>query len=305
MAADEVAGWFERMVQAAHQLNYTGTFVYQQGNALQTMHIVHAVDGEGEHERLVSLTGTAREVIREHDKVTCILPEESPVVVEHAGPPRTFPRITPDNLDTLRHYYDIRILNSERIAGLKARKITIVPRDEYRYGQNIWLAEDTGLLLRTAVVNEKGQMVEQVMFTSLELRDTIPPEMLKSQTENPARIVELPAKPEVHAKPVDKNVYWKATDLPPGFTQDMERQHYLPHKSQPVEHHLYSDGLASVSVFVESDNGDEKGVIGSSRIGGVNAYGRRLDNHLITVVGEVPLVTVKRIAESIQPLGGE
>lgn len=305
IAADEVAGWFERMVQAAHQLNYTGTFVYQQGNALQTMHIVHAVDGEGEHERLISLTGSAREVIREHDKVTCILPEESPMVVEHAGPPRAFPRITPDNLDRLRHYYDIRILNSERIAGLKARKISIVPRDEYRYGQNIWLAEDTGLLLRTAVVDEKGQMVEQVMFTSLELRDSIPSEMLESQTENPAKVVELPAKPEEPAKPVDKNVYWKVADLPPGFKQDMERQHYLPHKSQPVEHHLYSDGLASVSVFVESDSGDEKGVVGSSRIGGVNAYGRRLDNHLITVVGEVPLITVKRIAESIQPIGGE
>jgi sigma-E factor negative regulatory protein RseB len=304
-AADEVAVWFERMVQAAHQLNYTGTFVYQQGSALQTMHIVHAVDEDGEHERLVSLSGPAREVIREHDKVTCILPKESPMVVEHAGPPRPFPRITPDNLDTLRRYYDIRLLGSERIAGMKARKITIVPRDEYRYGQNIWLAEDNGLLLRTEVVNEKGQLVEQVMFTSLELKDRIPATMLESQTENPARVVELPAKPAAPETPADTHVYWQVTDLPPGFNQDMQRQHYLPHKSQPVEHHLYSDGLSSVSVFIESADGDDSGFLGSSHIGGVNAYGRRIDTHLATVVGEVPPVTVKRIAESIQPLSGE
>lgn len=301
--ADEVASWFERMVQAAHQLNYTGTFVYQQGNTLQTMHIVHAVDKDGEHERLVSLSGPAREVIREHDKVTCILPKEGPMVVEHAGPPRPFPRIPPDNLDKLRRYYDIRVLGSERIAGMKARKISIVPRDEYRYGQNIWLAEDNGLLLRTEVVNEKGHMVEQVMFTSLELKDKIPPAMLESQTDNPAKIIELPRQKPQPKTPTDTQVHWQVTDLPPGFNQDMERQHYLPHKSQPVEHHLYSDGLASVSVFVESEDSDDKGFVGSSRMGGVNAYGRRIDDHLVTVVGEVPLVTVKRMAESIKPLG--
>jgi len=304
-AADEVSVWLERMVQAAHQLNYTGTFVYQEGGVLQTMHIVHAVDGEGEHERLVSLSGPAREVIREHDKVTCILPEESSMVVEHAGPPRTFPQITPDNLDSLRRYYDIRLLGSERIAGMKARQITIVPRDQFRYGQNIWLAEDNGLLLRAEVVDEQGQKVEQVMFTSLELKEQIPAAMLESQTENPARVVELQSAPPTPVAPADARVHWRVTDLPPGFTQDMERQHYLPHKSQPVEHHLYSDGLASVSVFIESGDEDDQGFVGSSRMGGVNAYGRRVGTHLVTVVGEVPPMTVKHIAESIQPLSGE
>ena len=298
-AADTVAEWLERMVQAAHELNYTGTFVYQQGGTLQTMRIVHSVDDGGEHERLVSLSGAPREVIREHDKVTCILPEDSSMVVEHAGPPRSFPMIRPSDIEPLRQYYDFNEIGSDRIAGLKARQIAIIPRDQYRYGQNIWLAEDSGLLLRAEVVDEQGQIVEQVMFTSLELHKQIPPELLVPQTENPAQVVELTHEEESVVL-AEGQARWQVTALPAGFQQDIERLHYLPHKSQPVEHHLYSDGLASVSVFIEKGDEGDGGFIGSSRMGGVNAYGRRLHGYLATVVGEVPPVTVKQIAESIQ-----
>ncbi len=298
-AADTVAAWLERMVQAAHQLNYTGTFVYQQAGTLQTMRIIHAVDEGGEHERLVSLSGPAREVIRERDKVTCILPEDSSMVMEHARPPRSFSIIEPDNIESLRQYYDFKLRGSDRIAGLNARQIAIIPRDQYRYGQNIWLAEESGLLLRAEVLDEQGQIVEQVMFTSLELRDHIPPEMLAPQTENPGQIVELGRETEAVAL-AEGQARWRVDALPAGFHQDIERLHYLPHKSQPVEHHLYSDGLASVSVFIEKGEDGDSGFIGTSRMGGVNAYGRRLNGYLATVVGEVPPVTVKQIAESIQ-----
>lgn len=302
LAADEgVVSWLERMVQAAHQFNYTGTFVYQHGGSLQTMQIIHAVDDDGEHERLVSLSGPAREVIRDHDKVTYILPEDSSMVLEHTGTPRSFPLIKPSLIEPLRQHYDIKLHGSDRIAGIKARHIAIIPRDKYRYGQNIWLAEDNGLLLRAEVLNEQGVIVEQVMFTSLELREHISPDMLAPQTENPGRIVEFGGEPEALV-PADEHMHWQVTMLPAGFKQDVERLHYLPNKSEPVEHHLYSDGLASVSVFIEKSNKASNGFTGSLRMGGINAYGRRLDGHLATVVGEVPPLTVKQIAESIQAL---
>lgn len=298
-AADTVAAWLERMIQASHSLNYTGTFVYQQSGSLQTMQIIHSVDEGGEHERLVSLSGPAREVIREHDKVTCLLPKDSSMVVEHARPPRSFPLIQPALIEPLRQYYEFKELGSDRIAGLKARQIAIIPRDQFRYGQNIWLSEENGLLLRAEVLDEKGEIVEQVMFTSLELHDKISSDMLAPQTKNPGQIVELNQGTESPI-PAEGQARWLVTALPPGFRQDVERLHYLPHKSQPVEHHLYTDGLASVSVFIEKADEGESGFLGSSRMGGVNAYGRRLDGHLATVVGEVPPVTVKQIAESIQ-----
>ncbi len=123
------------------------------------------------------------------------------------------------------------------------------PRDQYRYGQNIWLSEENGLLLRAEVLDEQGQIVEQVVFTSLELHEQIPPEMLAPETKNPGQIVELGREPESLAL-AEGQARWLVTALPPGFHQDVERLHYLPHKSRPVEHHLYSDGLASVSVFI-------------------------------------------------------
>lgn len=300
-ADEDVATWLERMVQAAHELNYTGTFVYQHGGSLQTMQIIHAVDEEGEHERLVSLSGPAREVIRDHDKVTCILPEDSSMILEQAGTPRSFPLIRPSLIEPLRQYYEFKLHGDDRIAGLKARHIAIIPRDQYRYGQNIWLAEDSGLLLRAEVLDEQGVIVEQVMFTSLELHDQIPEEMLAPQTENPGRIVELGGDPGAEMS-TEERARWEVTKLPPGFKQDMERWHSLPNKSEPVGHYLFSDGLASVSVFIEKNRDGTSGFTGTSRMGGVNAYGRRMNGYRATVVGEVPPITVKQIAESIQKI---
>jgi sigma-E factor negative regulatory protein RseB len=264
------------------------------------MRIIHAVDESGEHERLVSLTGSPREVIRDQDKVTCILPEDSSLVVEHAGPPRSFPVIQPAALDTLRQYYDFSLRGGDRIAGLNALQISIIPRDRYRYGQNIWLAEESGLLLRAEVVNEQGTIVEQVMFTSLELHERIPPEMLAPQMENPGQILEL-SRGSGAVPLVEGQVRWQVDALPPGFKQDVERLHYLPNKSAPVEHHLYSDGLSSVSVFIEEGDEGESGYVATSGMGGINAYRHLLEGFLATVVGEVPPVTVKQIAESIMP----
>ena len=298
-AEQDAASWLERMIRSAHQLNYTGTFVYQQAGSLQSMKIIHAVNKDGERERLVSLSGPSREVIRNRDRVTCILPEDSPIVVEHVGAQRPFPVKLPSNLEPLREHYDIHLAGEDRIAGLKARKVVIVPRDHFRYGQNFWLAEDNGLLLRAEVLNEHGQIIEQVMFTSLQTLDAIPEDMLQPKTSANSKVLHLPHKPEQGTLP-DGNAKWQVANLPPGFSQQLERNHYLQEKKYPVEHHVYSDGLASVSVFIERRDGDKDAFVGASSMGGVNAYGRILGDHTVTVVGEVPPVTVKQIAESLQ-----
>jgi sigma-E factor negative regulatory protein RseB len=295
----DAATWLERMVRSAHQLNYTGTLVYQQGGSLQSMKIVHAVSDKGEQERLVSLSGPSREVLRNRDRVTCILPKDTPIVVEHVGTQRPFPVKLPRDLEPLREHYDIHLSGEDRIAGLKARKVVIVPKDRFRYGQNFWLAENNGLLLRAEVINEKGKIVEQVMFTSLQTMDSIPEEMLQPKSTANAKVLHLQHKPEKNA-PVDSRAKWQVVNLPPGFTQQLQRNHYLQDKKYPVEHHVYSDGLASVSVFIERHDEDEDAFVGASNMGGVNAYGRILGEHSVTVVGEVPPVTVKQIAESLQ-----
>lgn len=302
-ADDDAIDWLERMIRSAHQLNYTGTFVYQQGGSLQSMKIIHAVSERGERERLVSLTGPSREVIRDRDRVTCYLPEDSSIVVEAtAGTPRPFPLKLPEELGGIRQYYEIRLADEARIAGLSARKVVIEPRDNYRYGQNFWVATDTGLLLRAETVNEEGEVIEQLMYTSLEMHEAIPESELTPQFSANATVVQLEREPDTSRLPASQQQNWQVLELPPGFSQKLQRNHFLPHKLSPVEHHVYSDGLASVSVFVEQRGDNEYALNGASAMGGVNAYGRILDEHAVTVVGEVPPITVEQIARSLQPI---
>ena len=293
--------WLERMATAAHQLNYEGTFVYSHDGHMQTMRIVHGYDDGHEKERLLSLSGPSREVLRDDEKVTCILPDDNEVVVERSGPRRPMPLKLPGSLEQLEKYYTLSDGGDERVAGFTARKIVIAPRDPYRYGHTFWLHDNNGLLLRSDLINNEGRVVEQMMFTSLNLFDHLPAKLLEPETEG--RDVVWQRQSEVEDQ-VGADVPWKVADLPPGFVMDSHRRHVMPGNHAQVEHVVYSDGLASVSVFVEKEEGDTPGFVGHSQIGAVNAYARIANGYHITVVGEVPPLTVKQMAESVVAQAG-
>jgi sigma-E factor negative regulatory protein RseB len=294
--------WLQRMVQATHNLNYQGTFIYEHDGHLQTMRIIHSADDGAERERLVTLSGPSREVIRNGDTVTCILPGNHSVVVERHHSVRPFPITLPSRLAQLERFYTLTLEGEDRIADLPARHIAIKPRDGYRYGHNIWLDEDSGLLLKAELVDEKGGMVEQLLFTSVEFFDRVPPHLLEPQTKGNElhRYKRQEEKDEtVH------NTGWRVVRLPPGFREEVHRRHYMPSLKAPVEHFVFSDGLASISVFIERHKQGAHNLIGTTRMGAVNAFGRLVDGHLVTVVGEVPPKTVKLVAESVRDGKGQ
>lgn len=288
--------WLERMSQAAHELNYDGVFVYSHDGHMQSMRIIHSSSNGKERERLLSLSGPPREVIRDNEKVTCILPDDADVVVERSGPARLLPADLAERLETLEQYYSFRDGGDERIAGHPARKIVIAPRDHYRYGHALWLHHDTGLLLRSELYNEEGRIVEQLMFTSLQFHDSLAAALLEPETEGRdvvwQRDVERTAADGLPER-------WTVGELPPGFLLENHRHHFMAGATAPVEHLLFSDGFASVSVFIEAEEEGRDSFLGGSRLGAVNAYSRSHESHYITVVGEVPPVTARRIAESV------
>lgn len=291
--------WLSRMSHAAHALNYQGTFVYEHMGSMQSMKIFHGADAKGERERLVTLDGVSREVIRDNDKVTCILPDDKAVVVDATGPSRPFPINLPTRLEQLEDYYVAEVAGVERIAGHAAQKIVIRPRDGYRYGQNVWLEQDTALLLKSELVDENGKVVERLMFTELEVHPgPLPHELFEPQSAD-ADMVWYTRENDVAPEPKDVLVHaWRVTRLPPGFRHDGRRVHRLPTKARPVEHLVYSDGLASVSVFIEPKNGGSE-FVGSSRKGAVNVYAREHDGYRIMVIGEVPAATVRLIGDAV------
>lgn len=292
---DTAQQWLERMSSAAHSLNYEGTFVYRYDGHMQTMRIVHGNDEHGERERLISLSGPPREVVRDNDRVTCILPDDNEVVVDSTGPARLLPFQLPTRLEAVARYYDFIEAGMDRVAGYPVRKMVITPRDRYRYGHHLWLHADQGLLLRSELVNEEGKVVEQLMFTSLTFFEQPPQQLLvmdmKGQAATPAQ--------RNGAGDTAIRPRWQVTQLPPGFVLDGLRRHTMEDGAGTVEHLIYTDGLSSVSVFVEKESGAHSAFLGTSRKGAVNAYGRTVNGHHITVVGEVPPLTVQQMAESM------
>ncbi|MGE0080623.1 MAG: MucB/RseB C-terminal domain-containing protein [Thiohalomonadaceae bacterium] len=296
---DDARDWLSRMSRAAHALNYQGTFVYEHMGSMQSMKIFHGADAGGERERLVTLDGVSREVIRDNDKVTCILPDDKAVVVDATGPSRPFPINLPTRLEQLDDYYDAEVAGAERVAGHAAQKIVIRPRDGYRYGQNVWLEQGTALLLKSELVDENGKAVERLMFTELEVHaNPLPPALFEPQAAG-ADMVWYTREQEAAADAKDSPAQsWRVESLPPGFRHEGRRFHRLPTMTRPVEHLVYSDGLASVSVFIEQKNGDSE-FMGSSRKGAVNVYAREHEGHRIMVIGEVPAATVRLIGDSV------
>lgn len=293
-----VQEWLQKMHHAAHTANYVGKFVYQQDKQLSMMKIVHAVGPNGERERLVSLDDIGREVIRDQDNVTCILPDRKSVVVEKGRPKLPFPPAFPVNLDQLKNQYTFTLVRQERVAGHQAQKIAINPTDKYRYGHRLWVDVDTGLLLKTHLLDEHGQLLEQFMFTELEFMDNIPDDLLKPHIKGDNYTWYESDDEVVEDKPLE-NISWFVSRMPAGFVNDMQRDHHLPNKTA-VRHMVYSDGLASVSVFIEKQVKQSPNLIGTSRMGAVNAFGKIIDDHHITAVGEVPQATVKMIGESVE-----
>ena len=295
----DVETWLAKMHHAAHMVNYEGKFVYGQNNDLTSMQIIHSVDKSGEKERLISLDGSGREVIRSGDTVTCVLPDKKSVVVDKSRPDAEFPPMFPLKIEQLLKTYHFYFGEDAVVAGQKAKKLMIKPKDQYRYGHALWIDANTGLLLKDHLLDEKQNIVELFMFTQVNYPEVIQQERLMSQKPTD-KFTWYKAKENKQSHKVNESMSWHVTNVPEGFVPGIQRHHKMTVSAMPVEHFMFSDGLSSVSVFVEKKMESSKNLNGASTMGAVNAYGREIGDYHVTVVGEVPHATVKMIADSVE-----
>jgi sigma-E factor negative regulatory protein RseB len=294
------AAWLERMSEAMRNLNYQGTFVYLHDDQLESMRIVHARDEQGERERLLSLNGEAREILRDEHHLTCIWPGTQSVVVDKARQATPLPAWTPQTLAGLEEHYRLAMGDRDRIAGMQAQRVDILPRDQYRYGYRMWLDVASGLLLKSDMLDEDAQVVEQVMFTELDIADDPssldlnPPDIAPTYRWYERSAESEPLNDEAHA--------WKM-QMPAGFRLDSNRTMGGQSDGVSVQQMVLTDGLASVSIFIEPLVEDEPRLQGISHMGAVNAFGALLPEHHVTVVGEVPPATVELLGSTIRPGG--
>jgi sigma-E factor negative regulatory protein RseB len=297
--ADDAAGWLARAANAAKQLNYAGTLVYQHGGRIETSRLVHMNANGAEYEKLVNLEGPPREVIRRDDEVRCYYPDAKVVRIEPRTFRNAFPSLSPQQQKALSELYEFRKAETGRVAGLQTQAWVFEPKDGLRYGHKFWAEVATGLPVKARVIDERGQVLEQVMFTELTIGARIDPEMVK-----PTWPVTPPDWQVRQSGPADadaRETGWTVERLPAGFAKVAEGYRTFRGMRRTVAHLVYSDGLVAVSIFIEpvGEGPPPPYPPGLNQQGGLNVLVRQQEGNLITVLGEVPVATIRQISSSV------
>lgn len=301
--AEDGVTWLKKMATASRQLNYSGTFVYRHAAHNETSRIVHYVNqAGGEFEKMETLDGSAREVIRTNDQVICYLPETKTVLIEKRGK-RRFPALVPEKLTGVADNYVISVTGVDRVAGHDCQVILLVPKDKMRYGHRFCAEVASGLPLRARTVNEKNELLESFAFTQLTIGGTFNRDRVRSRYAAKSKdwrvdhsafsIAETPAE-----------TGWVLTQQPAGFRKLTELTRSFAGRAAKVSHIVYSDGLAAVSVFIEPMS-KPRPLQSLSHQGAVNIYTRTVADHMVTVLGEAPATTVMQIANSLEFRGAQ
>ncbi|EAT12129.1 hypothetical protein HF888_04865 [Bermanella marisrubri] len=290
-------GWYQTMRERAPEAHYQGIFVHQAGNESQTVEIVHGTHQDAIWERLLHLDGPVREVIRQGDAVYCIYPDRSVEQIQQKDS-TPFGSNSLGQLNQLQTAYGFRMLGQERIVGRLAMGIQLVPRDKARHVYQMWIDQQTFVPLRTELMTLKGEILERYQFAYFSPVETLSVDAFAPKTPG-VELAEAPQDEVLKSTPEDV-IEWRLNWLPVGFA-DQGAKGYAPKLSA---RRIYSDGIVMFSVFVEAV--DEIKDQGFARVGPTVLSVMHKDwqdqTHRITVVGEIPAATAKRIAESVELL---
>jgi len=296
--SDQARLMLDRMSTAMSQMNYQGTFVYIRGDDVETMRITHVSDEQGVRERLVAISGPQREILRDPNGVRWVLADDLSVFEDQGYTQVFFPELPVDQHGQTEASYSLKVGGTSRIAGQQARNLKVIPRDKYRYGYDLWLEDRSGILLKWELVGSDRKPIATMMFTDIRFGSEVDVRELQSGSQfKKFKTVEsqLPSgRAGANSPPA-----WRPDSLPPGFQLTSHRT--FGDKGKGVyEHLVYSDGLAAVSVYIENAEPESDVRTGMSRLGTTHAFSRKTDGMLITVVGDVPEVTVKFIGDAVK-----
>lgn len=291
--ADEAQDWLNRLSQAEQQQSFQGTFIYERNGSFSTHNIWHRVQDGKVRERLLQLDGSAQEVVRIDGRTQCV--SGSLVAGLEDTPDSSARALDPQKL---KNWYELAVIGKSRVAGRPAVIVSLTPRDQHRYGFELHLDRESGLPLKSLLLNEKGQLLERFQFTRLHTADV--PDDQDLQASDECKIVALDSNKASAAKTAQA---WHSDWLPPGFELTSSSTHKDPQTKVQVSSLMYDDGLARFSVFLEPLNGE---VVTDTRtqLGPTVAVSRRLTTPdgemMVTVVGEIPIGTAERIALSMR-----
>lgn len=298
------AEWLERMNTALNMRNYDGTFSHWQGGHVEMLRIIHRLQDGVVSERLASLDGSGREFIRTGSSLSCYLPDKRVVLVEQRPSEQSLVGFPTVNAQTA-NYYDIREVGHTRLNHRDTHVITVSPKDEFRYGYRLWIDDSTAMPLKSQLCDSHGRVMQQIVFASLTLSSRLADSLFKPEVSTAGfRWLRNDAAPQLLTSATA--LPWNGMRLPPGFRMTVRSAQMLPGSTGPVDHIVFTDGFASVSVFVERQPADTGGAVitQSATVGSSSAFSTVVNGQKITAVGEVPAATVEYIASQVEAAQG-
>jgi sigma-E factor negative regulatory protein RseB len=295
-ADDDARAWIERMSRALAEASYVGEFEVDSAGRSERLRIVHRVRGGRVEERLSSLSASGRVIVRDGDEVIAYLPDQKLAIIEHRPERSTLfgrmPRFGPE----VERWYEVVL--EGRVGALNGRhamQVAVRPRDGYRFGHRLWIDEGTGLPVRSELAGADGRPLERMRFTHLELRDDIADAELDPGVDRRQfrwlRQV---------AQPMGEGAAWSVPSPPPGFRLSASAIQDMVGTPAPVNHLVFSDGLASVSLFIRAAVPGEKPAVGAGRAGSASALSTVVNGYQVTAIGEVPATTLEALAKGLQ-----
>ncbi len=292
--------WLKKIRAAAEHLDYSGVFVYQQGDQVRTSRITHVTNGHDETERLEVLDGASREYIRNNDDILYYMPDLKTLLMEKRVTHEVFPAILNAAPSDLADYYAIRKAGSGRIAGFECQSVILEPKDDFRYGYKLCAEKNSGLLLRAQTLNASGAIVEQISFTQVAIGKIDRSRVKVGVVNTRGWRIENAIMDETHL------TGWSVKAPPPGFRKIHEIKRLVSDSTdkktsasqRELSQIVYSDGLAAISIFIEPAT--QSRTEGSLQQGAMNIVGKRYGDFWLTIVGEVPSAAIRRVANSVE-----
>jgi len=298
-------GWLQRIHKAASQRNYQGTLVVSANGSLSSSRLAHYCEANQYFERIDMQDGQPRSVYRHNDQVLTVWPAAKVARIEQRDAVALFPAVLSGSEDQLLERYEMVAEGSERVAGHDATVLLLRPRDSDRFAQRLWAEQGSGLLLRADVLAADGHVLESAAFTDVMIDVKAQPETVLAPMKRLDGYRVLRSSPQRTALEAEG---WRLKAPVAGFKQiSCVRQKLAPDTdsdraaADTVLQAIYTDGLTHVSVFVEPFRAEHHHP-GAAAFGATHTLMQALGPYWVTVMGDVPMATLKQFAAALERL---
>mgnify|MGYP005752144033 FL=1 len=302
----EVRSWLLRIHDAAQTRNFQGIFVVTTAGQMSSARIAHYAEGSDQYERIETLDGQARSVLRHNDVVATLWPDSRAALIERREASNSFPRLIDHDGDRIVEHYDVRRKGVDRVAGHEAHLLLLTPRDAMRYGYRLWSEKVSGLLLRADVLNAAGEVIESSAFSEVSIGVKPQPDTV---TRPLKRLKGYRVERPVMTPTYYENEGWTYQRVVPGFrhVSCVKRSHNAVDGAQVTENTdrsmlqtIFSDGLAHVSIFVEPFDAARHRREVVMSMGATHTLMKRHGAWWVTAVGEVPAATLHEFVRGLE-----